>query len=114
MIDHKISRHEGKPIICGQCDSKFEQRRNLRRHIIFKHEGGGKKCDQCEYETCDKTRLKNHKMSKHEGKVIKCDQCNRQFSYDGKSALSRHISIDHELLDLSALSVITLVKARIL
>ena len=99
MKDHKMSRHEGKPIICGQFDAKFERRNNLKRHIIIKHEGGGKKCDQCEYKARDTTTMKNHKMSKHEeGKFIKCDQCNKQFSYDsGKSALSRHISIDHEL-----------------
>ena len=68
---------------CNLCDSVFEWKESLKKHIQMKHGESGPQifpCLQCDYKTTDKSNLNKHIKNKHGKAEYKCDICNKTFN----------------------------------
>ena len=54
------------PFQCGECESTFNQRQTLNRHIKTKHQKGEQfQCEHCEYKCNRKDNLARHLTKAH-------------------------------------------------
>ena len=91
------SVHEGnKPYKCDRCEYRFEDIRNLYRHISSVHDGVRYKCVICESRFMTEDKLNSHISSVHErNKLFQCKMCDYRSSQ--KDNLFRHIFSIHDV-----------------
>ena len=63
---------------CNLCDSVFEWKESLKKHIQTKHGESGPQlypCLQCDYKATQKSDLSRHIKTVHESQEFPCDYC---------------------------------------
>ena len=78
----------------AECESRFKQKRDLKRHIESIHEEKRYQCDQCDYKATCQTNLHTHQESIHNGKRYLCENCGYKATHP--SSLLRHIKLYHK------------------
>ena len=100
LVWHKRNMHDKKrrwTYICTICDSSFEKRQALSRHIRYQHmnseQKAENKCKLCKKSFSRPSRLKNHVFVVHMGNLHKCDICHQEFT--DKVNLKKHKENTH-------------------
>ena len=78
---------------CDECESIFNEKRNLMQHMKNRHGLKKFKCNFCDYRSNDRKTLKRHENDKHEHELFKCLQCD--YRSGRKDMLKRHIHAMH-------------------
>ena len=95
---HIRSVHQGIWIHCPQCNLKFAENHDLKRHKALRHESIHEAvrypCNQCNYSATQIGNLNQHKASKHDMIKHPCDQCD--YSTPRIGDLKRHRAAKHE------------------
>ena len=55
---------------CEKCEKSFNQRSNLKRHILSFHKGFKVKCPECGQDYCDQNSFQRHLNSIHKGERL--------------------------------------------
>ena len=84
-----------KPHICAICKTKFDNSRDLGKHVKIVHEGEKEyKCEHCGKSFLAKFKMKRHMRDVHyEIKEFKCKLCGKSFSQ--KIHLNNHFKSIH-------------------
>ena len=95
--EHKILQNEVINLkTCDDCDVKFEEKAQLKTHILVNHSVERMKCDKCGEGFKEKDILQHHNGSKHlieEASPFKCNEC--EYEIIAKDDLKTHISTEH-------------------
>ena len=83
-----------KRFACNQCEKRFTEQSNLRKHIREHIEGKPHSCEQCNRSFRLLSELTKHKLI-HDMKRFPCLQCKRVFNFAEK--LKNHIKWTHNL-----------------
>ena len=78
---------------CEECNSIFNEKRNLMQHMKNRHGLKKFKCNFCDYRSNDRKTLKRHENDKHKHELFKCLQCDYRSAR--KDMLMRHIRAIH-------------------
>ena len=95
LMQHMKNRHGLKKFKCNFCDYRSNDRKTLKGHENDKHKHELFKCLQCDYKSARKDKLKRHIRAIHVEKNIKCDQC--EYVTDSNNNLKRHVHVKHEV-----------------
>lgn len=89
LVKHMVIHQKDKPFKCDQCDSSFNQKRDLNTHVMQKHTSERPHtCDICHKGFVHKFYLIEH-MTYHTGeRHYQCTQCGKRFQ--AQSALTKH------------------------
>ena len=81
---------------CDDCAVKFEDKNELKNHILVRHGVEHLKCDNCRKGFQEIDRLKEHNITSHllhTTTEIKCNECEHESTE--QDALKMHLSIEH-------------------
>ena len=96
LMRHIAAIHEGQKLFnCSICDTNFYSKQNMNQHISSVHEGQKPfRCSICDASFTHGGSLKTHISSIHEGQKFKCSNCDASFTQS--ASLKTHIATVHE------------------
>ncbi|XP_059611318.1 zinc finger protein 37 homolog [Phlebotomus argentipes] len=86
---HRRTHTGENPFKCEFCNSKFNTKDEMKRHISYIHEPRTIPCTRCKKNFATSLDLKQHVQRKHKKKTIPCPMCDKKFGVQGD--LTKHI-----------------------
>ena len=95
--EHEIIQNEVNNLkTCDDCDVKFEEKAQMKTHILMNHSVEPMKCDKCGIGCKEKDCLQHHNAANHllkEATPFKCNDC--EYEFIANDDLKMHISTEH-------------------
>jgi KRAB domain-containing zinc finger protein len=93
--DHIVLEHQDKKYHCFMCEASYLAQHSLQAHIDLVHEGKRYQCTECGEVFETNTKLESHTVTKHDrNKLFQCPKCTN--IYVKKTSLDAHIAFIHD------------------